>query len=131
MAGQADGCVWSDNRLSRIAVATAKNISVQSQHLDRHQPSQPRNGGGIHGTAPVTRALIVHDTAILDMTNDDRIIAVGLLTQQDLDVLGTGFRRVYPVDKVKCFGDLLRDIDDADHNMRMGRDQSLHRAAGD
>ena len=51
------------------------------------------------------------------MTND-RIIAIGLLTARDVDVLGVGFRRLYPVDEVPNFTDLLRMIDDAERDMR-------------
>jgi hypothetical protein len=62
------------------------------------------------------------------MTTDDKIIAVGLLTQRDLDALGSDFRHVYPVDDVPCFGDLLRAIDEADLDVRTKRDQSAGKA---
>ena len=45
---------------------------------------------------------------------DQRIIAVGLLTARDLEVLGQGFTRAYPVDDKPCFAELLRAIDEAD-----------------
>lgn len=44
----------------------------------------------------------------------DRIVAVGLLTQRDVDVLGTGFRRMYPVESTTAFNDLLRQLDVVD-----------------
>lgn len=44
----------------------------------------------------------------------DRIVAVGLLTQRDVDVLGQGFRRAFPVDDLADFQSLLRAIDKAD-----------------
>ena len=47
----------------------------------------------------------------------DRIIAVGLLTQHDIEVLGQGFSRLWPVDETPCFTDLLRAIDDADREL--------------
>lgn len=47
----------------------------------------------------------------------DRIIAVGLLTQQDINVLGQGFSRLWPVDETPCFTDLLQAIDDADREL--------------
>lgn len=47
----------------------------------------------------------------------DKVIAIGLLTQRDIDALGSDFRRVYPVDDMPCFGDLLRSIDEADRKM--------------
>jgi len=53
---------------------------------------------------------------------DDKIVALGLLTQQDLDTLGSDFRRVYPIDEVPCFGELLRAIDEADRKLRQSRD---------
>lgn len=41
----------------------------------------------------------------------DRIVAVGLLTQRDVEVLGAGFRRLYPVEDTAAFDDLLRQLD--------------------
>jgi hypothetical protein len=48
----------------------------------------------------------------------DRIIAIGLLTQRDVDVLGQGFSRLWPVDRTPCFTDLLQAIDDADRELQ-------------
>jgi len=45
----------------------------------------------------------------------DRIVAVGLLTARDLELLGTGFRRMYAVEEgADDFGDLLRALDRLD-----------------
>lgn len=44
----------------------------------------------------------------------ERFVAVGLLTQRDLDVLGSGFRRAFPLDKLDDFTSLLAQIDEAD-----------------
>lgn len=47
----------------------------------------------------------------------DRIVAVGLLTQRDLDVLGTGFNRLFPVDSddgLDGFADLIAQLDKID-----------------
>ena len=47
----------------------------------------------------------------------DRIVAVGLLTQRDLDVLGTGFNRLFPVDTddgLNGFTDLIARLDKID-----------------
>ncbi|MET3438356.1 hypothetical protein ABIC44_003047 [Sphingomonas sp. 1185] len=41
----------------------------------------------------------------------DPIVAVGLLTQRDLDVLGSGFRRSFPVQEDTAFDDLLKALD--------------------
>jgi hypothetical protein len=59
--------------------------------------------------------------------NDDRIIAVGLLTKHDLTLLGPSFDRSWPVEDTPCFGELLRAIDEADREIR--RD-GRHEAAG-
>ena len=48
------------------------------------------------------------------MTDRDRIVAVGLLTQEDLNRLGRGFRNALPVDETPMFEDLLRAIDEAE-----------------
>lgn len=42
------------------------------------------------------------------------IVAIGLLTQRDLDVLGTGFRRAIPLTGAGDFDDLLAAIDEAE-----------------
>ncbi|WP_380784790.1 hypothetical protein [Sphingomonas sp. R86521] len=48
----------------------------------------------------------------------DRIVAVGLLTQRDLDVLGTGFHRLFSVDVDEDedggFADLIAQLDRID-----------------
>ena len=44
----------------------------------------------------------------------ERIVAVGLLTQREVELLGHGFSRLWPVDNTPCFQDLLKAIDDAD-----------------
>ena len=48
----------------------------------------------------------------------DRIIAVGLLTRRDLDVLGPTFDRVWPVEEAPHFNELLRAIDEADRRLQ-------------
>ena len=45
---------------------------------------------------------------------EERIVAVGLLTQRELDVLGTGFHRLFSVaidDEDDGFADLLAQLD--------------------
>ena len=44
----------------------------------------------------------------------ERIVAVGLLTQREVELLGHGFSRLWPVDQTPCFQELLQAIDDAD-----------------
>jgi len=48
----------------------------------------------------------------------ERIIAVGLLTRRDLEVLGPTFDRIWPVEEAPHFNELLRAIDDADYKLR-------------
>jgi hypothetical protein len=47
----------------------------------------------------------------------DRIVAVGLLTRRDLDLLGPTFDRVWPVEESPRFSELLRAIDEADRQL--------------
>lgn len=51
------------------------------------------------------------------MLPHDRIVAVGLLTRQDLSVLGPAFDRAWPVEEAPSFSELLRAIDDADRKL--------------
>jgi hypothetical protein len=57
------------------------------------------------------------------MPEDARIVAVGLLTQHDLNVLGAGFTRAYPVGEDAEFDDLLRAIDEADRRLKQERSE--------
>ena len=56
------------------------------------------------------------------MPDQDRIVAIGLLTQRDVFALGHDLSRVYPSDEVPCFGSLLGAIDDADRAFHRARD---------
>ncbi len=47
----------------------------------------------------------------------ERIVAVGLLTRQDLEVLGPTFGRIWPVEEAPHFNELLRAIDEADREL--------------
>ena len=53
----------------------------------------------------------------------ERIVAIGLLTKQDLTLLGPTFDRVWPVEEAPSFNELLQAIDKAD--------QALGGQAGD
>jgi hypothetical protein len=46
--------------------------------------------------------------------NDKRIVAVGLLTQTHVDMLGSSLKKVYKIDETPCFTALLEAIDEAD-----------------
>jgi hypothetical protein len=45
---------------------------------------------------------------------DERIVAVGLLTATNLEMLRGCLKKVYKIDETPCFPDLLRAIDEAD-----------------
>ena len=53
------------------------------------------------------------------------IVAVALLTREDLDLLGPAFERAWPVEHVPGFDDLLRAIDEADRKVKEARPQAL------
>lgn len=53
---------------------------------------------------------------------DDRIVAVVLLSQRDLDQLGEHFQRIWPINDTPCFDGLLRAIDEADRAYWRARD---------
>jgi hypothetical protein len=57
----------------------------------------------------------------------ERIVAVGLLTQQDLSLLGPTFDRVWPVEEAPNFAELLRAIDEADRNLKGSGSESRRR----
>jgi len=44
----------------------------------------------------------------------NHIVAIGLLTQSDVDCFGQGFTRMYPLEGTDDFQDLLNAIDQAD-----------------
>ena len=48
----------------------------------------------------------------------ERIVAVGLLTKQDLSLLGPTFDRAWPVEEAPAFHQLLRAIDEADRKLQ-------------
>jgi hypothetical protein len=58
-----------------------------------------------------------------------RIVALGLLTQNELQLLGAGFNRAWPVDESPCFQGLLEAIDDADRVLWRARDGEVKNAA--
>jgi hypothetical protein len=47
-----------------------------------------------------------------------RVVAVGLLTERDLSVLGQGFKQVYRLDEGHDFHELLARIDAAEERFR-------------
>lgn len=53
------------------------------------------------------------------------IVALALVTQEELASLGPLFSRAYPVDEVPCFGELLHAIDLADRQIWQERDRVI------
>jgi hypothetical protein len=64
------------------------------------------------------------------MSPTPHIVAVGLLTEQDLAKLGPNFNRLFPVDEAPHFAELLAAIDDADRQFQENRDNGYHSQAG-
>ena len=57
------------------------------------------------------------------MVDRQNIVAIGLLTQKDLDILGSGFRSAIPLEDSPAFEELLRAIDDAERHAEDDRRQ--------
>jgi hypothetical protein len=55
---------------------------------------------------------------------DEPIVAVGLLTQTNVNQLGSSLKKVFPIDETPCFQDLLRAIDAADREHWRAVDRS-------
>lgn len=51
----------------------------------------------------------------------EHIVAVGLLTRREVIQLGPAFDRLWPVDEVPQFAELLRAIDEADRKLQGAR----------
>jgi hypothetical protein len=56
----------------------------------------------------------------------DRIVAVGLLTRNDVRLLGPSFERLWPVEEAPHFHGLLQAIDEADRRLRSDRHPAPH-----
>ena len=54
---------------------------------------------------------------------DKPIVAIGLLTAEDLARLGPAFELAWPVDHAPCFSGLLQAIDEADRAIWRQRDR--------
>ena len=48
------------------------------------------------------------------MMAHENIVAVGLLTQRNVETLGIDLQRLWPLNEAPCFSELLRAIDKAD-----------------
>ena len=54
------------------------------------------------------------------MSNPPQIVAIGLLTEHELELLGEGFDRAFPINDELVFEELLRAIDDAEQAQMAG-----------
>ena len=59
------------------------------------------------------------------------IVALGLLTRDDLTALGPAFDRAWPIDEAPCFEGLLLAIDEADRAVWRERDRPESRPKPD
>ena len=50
--------------------------------------------------------------------DDHRVVAIGLLSERDLALLGQGFKRAYRIDEGHDFHELLAEIDAAELGLR-------------
>lgn len=60
--------------------------------------------------------------------DDDQIIAIGLLTRNDVRALGPAFNRLWPVHETPCFSGLLNAIDEADRRLWRDRDRTSRKS---
>jgi hypothetical protein len=56
----------------------------------------------------------LHQPKLGETDKRGRVVAVGLLTQEHLDMLGNSLKKVYRIDETPCFPELLEAIDRAD-----------------
>lgn len=62
--------------------------------------------------------------------NQDRIVAIGLLTDRDLNLLGPTFGRAWPIEEAVGFKELLRAIDEADERRSVAAHRRSTRPSG-
>jgi hypothetical protein len=56
----------------------------------------------------------------------ERIVAIGLLTQREVSLLGPAFDRLWPVEEAPHFNEMLRAIDEADENLQQSKRNGQH-----
>jgi hypothetical protein len=54
------------------------------------------------------------------------IVAIGLLTEEEVSLLGDNFTRLWPVDNAPEFEQLLEAIDDADRRLTEARRHEMN-----
>lgn len=82
------------------------------------QPVQRRNAR--HANRVCAFVALRRDGVFVE---DERIVAVGLLTRKDVRLLGPTFDRLWPVEEAPCFSQLLEAIDEADREIWRDRDK--------
>jgi len=56
----------------------------------------------------------------------ERIVAIGLLTEREVTLLGPAFDRLWPVEEAPHFNELLRAIDEADEKLQQSKMRGQH-----
>ena len=56
----------------------------------------------------------------------ERIVAVGLLTEREVSLLGAQFDRLWPVEQAPEFDELVRAIDEADERLQLEKAPADH-----
>ncbi len=56
----------------------------------------------------------------------ERIVAVGLHTKRDLNLLGPTFDRAWPVEEAPAYNELLPAIDEADLKLKNAENRRRH-----
>jgi hypothetical protein len=59
------------------------------------------------------------------LVQKDGIVAVALLTERDVKLLGPTFHRLWPVEEAPDFSQLLQAIDEADRELSRERDWTI------
>ena len=77
---------------------------------DSEYNSFPQAGGFTWGQSGTSATYM----RLLGQMTKERIVAVGLLTQREVALLGATFDRLWPVEEAPEFDGLLRAIDEAD-----------------
>lgn len=60
----------------------------------------------------------------LEVSKRKGIVALALLTREQVKALGDNFELIYPIDETPCFGALLQAIDEADREIWRERDKA-------
>ena len=107
--------LWKD----RYPGVEEMNVAVMGCVVNGPGESKHSNIGiSLPGTFEEPKAPVFVDGRLLTTLRGERIVAVGLLTRQDLSLLGPAFDRAWPVEEAPSFNELLRAIDEADRKLQ-------------